>query len=242
MHTCWMTDAASRIARAHVDPTDISLADDWAVVSGVPCQHIAMPYPWATTARVLAVPRPPAAGAVAEVSAWLAARSPLWSLLVRLADETAFAGFQRWELMPVLGLVGRPRSRPGPPVEVGPARSPEEFLVAYGAEHAPQVTGAHLAAHHMHHLVARIDGEPVGCARVRQLGDTAYVGAVTVLPAWQGQGIGSALTLTASDVGATYTDLVWLHCSEASRTLYEQLGYRYIDDHALLVPLDQQHT
>jgi ribosomal protein S18 acetylase RimI-like enzyme len=237
-----MRDAALRVARAHADPTDISLANEWAVVADVPCQHIAMPHPWATTARVLAVPTPPTAGAVAEVSAWLADRSPVWSLLVRLADEAAFTGFQQWELMPVLRLVGRPRSRPGPPVEVGPAHNPEEFLVAYGAEHAPQVTEAHLAAHHMHHLVARIDGEPVGCARVRLLGDTAYVGAVTVRPAWQRRGIGSALTLTASDVGATYTDLVWLHCSEASRALYEQLGYRHIDDHALLVPLNQQHT
>lgn len=238
MHTGWMRDAAARIARAHADLTDISLANDWAVVSGVPCQHIAMPYPWATTARVLAVSKPPTASAVAEVSVWLAARSPLWSLLIRLADETAFTGFQRWELMPVLGLVSRPRSRPGPQVEVGPARYPEEFLAAYGAEHAPQVTEAHLAAEHMHHLVARIDGEPVGCARVRRLGDTAYVGAVTVRPAWQGHGIGSALTLSASDVGARYTDLVWLHCSPASRALYERLGYRHVDDHALLVPLD----
>jgi ribosomal protein S18 acetylase RimI-like enzyme len=234
-----MSDAASRIARAHLDPIDVCLADDWAVVAGVPCQHIAMPFPWATTARVLAVPKPPTAGAMAEVSAWLAARSSRWSLLVRLADETAFAGFQRWDVMPVLGLVDRPRSRPGPPVEVGLARNPEEFLVAYGAEHAPQVTEAHLAADHMRHLVARIDGEPVGCARVRQLGDTAYVGAVTVLPAWQGQGIGSALTLAASEVGTTYADLVWLHCSQASRALYEQLGYGHIDDHALLVPVDQ---
>lgn len=238
MHTCCMTDAAVRIARAHADVTDICLANEWAVVSGVPCQHIAMPYPWASTARVLAVSEPLTASAVADVSVWLAARSPQWSLLVRLADETAFAGFQRWELMPVLRLVGRPRSHPGPPVEVGPARTPQEFLIAYGAEHAPQVTEAHLAAPHMHHLVARIDGEPVGCARVRRLGDTAYVGAVTVRPAWQGQGIGSALTISASDVGATYADLVWLHCSQASRALYERLGYRHVDDHALLVPVD----
>jgi len=236
-----MTGAASRIARAHADPTDVSLANEWAVVAGVVCQHIAMPYPWATTARVLGAPEPRTAAAMAEVSAWLRTRSPRWSLLVRLAEETAFAGLRRWALMPVLGLVGRPRSGPGRAVEVGPARDAEEFLVAYGAEHAPQVTEAHLAADHMHHLVARIDGEPVGCARVRLLGDTAYVGAVTVLAAWQGRGIGSALTLAAGDVGRRYTDLVWLHSSETSRTLYERLGYRHLDDHALLVP-DDRHN
>jgi predicted N-acetyltransferase YhbS len=86
----------------------------------------------------------------------------------------------------------------------------------------------------IHHLVARMDGAPVGCARVRMLADTAYVGAVTVLPAWQGKGLGTALTR------APRASLVWLHCSAASRALYERLGYRHVDDHALLVPGDRQ--
>jgi ribosomal protein S18 acetylase RimI-like enzyme len=234
-----MKDVAARIARAHADTTDLALADDWAVVSGVPCQHIALPYPWATAGRFLALPGPPAAGAVAEVAAWLRARSPHWSLLVLLAYEPAFAGFQRWELMPVLALLGQPRSRPGSSVRIGPARNPDEFLVPYGAELAPLVTAAHLAAERMHHLVARVDGEAVGCARVRMLADTAYVGAVTVLPAWQGRGIGTALTLAASELGAAHSDLVWLHCSDRSRALYERLGYRHVDDHALLAPRDR---
>jgi GNAT superfamily N-acetyltransferase len=41
----------------------------------------------------------------------------------------------------------------------------------------------------MHHLAARVGGEPVGCARVRLMAETAYLGAITVLPAWQGKGI-----------------------------------------------------
>jgi ribosomal protein S18 acetylase RimI-like enzyme len=235
-----MRDVAERIARAHDDTADLALADDWAVVSGVPCQHIALPYPWATTGRFLALPGPATAGAVAEVAAWLRVRSPHWSLLVLLADEPAFAGFQQWELMPVLALSAQSRSRPGPPVRIGPARNPEEFLVPYGAQLAPLVTEAHLAAQCIHHLVARVDGEPVGCARVRMLGDTAYVDAVTVLPAWQRRGLGTALTLAASELGATHSDLVWLHCTDASRALYERLGYRHVDDHALLVPHDRQ--
>jgi ribosomal protein S18 acetylase RimI-like enzyme len=240
MHTCQMRDVAARIARAHADTADLALADDWAGVSGVPCQHIALPYPWATTGRFLALPGPAAAGAVAEVTAWLQARSPQWSLLVLLADEPAFVGFQRWELMPVLALRGQPRSRPGPPVRIGPARNPDEFLVPYGAELAPLVTEAHLAAKRIHHLVAKVDGEPVGCARVRMLGDTAYVGAVTVLPDWRNMGLGTALTLAASELGVAHSDLVWLHCSDASRALYERLGYRHVDDHCLLVPRDRQ--
>jgi GNAT superfamily N-acetyltransferase len=237
-----MRDLAGRIARAHADPVDIALADDWAIVSGVPCQHVALPYPWATTGRLLALPGPAAADAVTEVTAWLRARSTHWSLLVPLADETLFAGFRRWELMPVLALRGQPVSHPGAPVRIVPARNPDEFLVPYGAELAPLVTGAHLAAERMHHLVAWVDDEPVGCARVRMLADTAYVGAVTVLPEWRGRGLGTALTLAASELGARRSDLVWLHCGDASRALYERIGYRHVDDHVLLVPGDRPHA
>jgi GNAT superfamily N-acetyltransferase len=242
--------AAARIARAHADTTDLALADDWAVLSSVPCLYKGLPYPWATIGRVVALPAPPAGETVTAVVAWLRARSAHWSLLVRLADEpalvrladeTAFAGLRRWDLMPVLALSGglpsdRPDPRPAPSVHIGPASGPEEFLIPYGAHHAPVVTGAHFASQRIHHLVARTDGEPVSCARVSMLGDTAYVGAVSVLPGWQGRGIGSALTLAASRLGGTYSDLIWLHASADSRGLYERLGYRHVDDHVLLVP------
>jgi GNAT superfamily N-acetyltransferase len=137
--------------------------------------------------------------------------------------------------MPVLILRSQPTSRPRPLAEIGPARDREEFLIPYGADLAPLVTDAHLAAKHMHHLVARVDGEPVGCARVRLMGDTGYVGAITVLRAWQGKGLGTALTIASGELAARYTDLVWLHCTPSSRALYERLGYSHVDDHVLLV-------
>ena len=231
-----MSDAAARVSAAHADTDDLTPAgDDWAVVSGVPCQHISLPQPWATTGRVLALPNPPTADVVTEVVAWLSARSAHWTLMVRTRDEPRMAGFQRWDLMPVLALDGRPASRSSTVADIGPARDRHEFLVPYGSDLAPLVTDAHLAAPRMHHLVARVDGEPVGCARVRLLADTAYVGAVTVLVAWQGRGIGAALTVAASELAAGYSDLVWLHCTLGSRALYERLGYHYIDDHTLLV-------
>jgi GNAT superfamily N-acetyltransferase len=231
-----MNDAAMRISAAYADTADFAVAgDDWAVVSGVPCQHIALPYPWATVGRVLALPDAPPADTVARVTAWLSARSPQWTIMVRAADEHAVAGFEQWDLMPALALRDRP-PHPRSPADIGPARDKEEFLVPYGAELAPLVTDAHLAAPRIHHLVARVDGEPVGCARVRLLADTAYVGAITVLPTWQRKGIGAALTVAAGELAAGYTDLVWLHCTPESRSLYERLGYRHIDDHLLLVP------
>jgi GNAT superfamily N-acetyltransferase len=230
-----MSDAAVRIAAAHADTTDLIPFGDWAVVSGVPCQHVALPHPWATQGRVLALPAPPGDDTLAEVAAWLSARSPQWTLMVRAKDELRVDGFRRWDLMPVLVLSGEPAPRPPSPAEIGPARDRDEFLVPYGAELAPVVTDAHLAAKRMHHLVARVDGEPVGCARVRLMADTAYVGAITVLPAWQGKGLGTALTIAAGELAARYSDLVWLHCTPASRALYERLGYAHVDDHVLMV-------
>jgi GNAT superfamily N-acetyltransferase len=233
-----MGDIAARISAAHADTSDLTPAsDDWAVVAGVPCQHIALPYPWATTGRVLALPGPPTADTVAQVAAWLRVRSPQWTLMVRAEDEYRIAGFERWDLLPALALQGQPPSRPRSPADIGPARDRHEFLVPYGAELAPLVTDAHLAAGRMHHLVARVGGEPVGCARVRFMADTAYVGAITVLPDWHGKGLGTALTAAASELAACYSDLIWLHCTPGSRALYERLGYRHIDDHALLVPV-----
>jgi len=229
---------AERIAAAHADTADLIPFGDWALVCGVPCQHVALPHPWATTGRVLALPTIPDAGRLARVTEWLQARSPQWTLMVRAEDEPKVDGFRRWDLMPVLALGSQPTSRPLSPAEIGPARDREEFLVPYGAELAPVVTDAHLAAKHMHHLVARVDGEPVGCARVRLMADTAYVGAVTVLPAWQGKGLGAALTIASGELAAHYSDLIWLHCTPASRALYERLGYRHVDDHVLLVRAD----
>lgn len=233
-----MNGAAVRIAVAHADMADLTPFGDWALVSGVPCQHIALPHPWATTARVLALPTLPGANTLARVAAWLEASSPQWTLMVRAKDEPKIDGFRRWDLLPVLMLRSQPTSRPRSPAEIGPARDREEFLVPYGAELAPLVTDAHLAAKHMHHLVARVDGEQVGCARVRLMADTAYVAAITVLPAWQGKGLGAALTIASSELAARYSDLVWLHCTPASRALYERLGYSRVDDHVLLVRTD----
>ncbi|SCG77261.1 GNAT family N-acetyltransferase [Micromonospora inositola] len=233
-----MGDAAVRISAAHADTADLTPAgDDWAVVSGVPCQHIALPYPWATIGRVLALPGPPTADQVIQVADWLRARSRQWTLMVRAEDEHQVAGFQRWDLMPVLALQGQPPSRPRSVADIGPAGDRDEFLVPYGGELAPLVTDAHLASGRMHHLVARVGGEPVGCARVRLMADTAYLGAITVLPTWQGKGIGTALSIAAGELAGRYSDLVWLHCTPGSRALYERLGYRQVDDHALLVPV-----
>jgi ribosomal protein S18 acetylase RimI-like enzyme len=241
-----MTNAvADRIAAAHADTEDLaqtgSVGRNWAVVDGVPCHHIPLPYPWATSARVLARPGPLPAAVVTALTGWLGARSPQWTLFVRAADVPAYEAFTVWERLPALSLSGPVRPVPVPPdLEIGTATSPEEFLAVYGSELAPTVTDDHLASPRLHHLVARRSGEPVGCIRLRLLGDTAHLSAITVSKAVRGQGIGGAITVAAAEIATSYSDLVWLHCNPASRPLYERLGFRHVDDHAHVVPEDSE--
>ncbi|MCC5963400.1 MAG: GNAT family N-acetyltransferase [Rhodobacteraceae bacterium] len=50
------------------------------------------------------------------------------------------------------------------------------------------------------HLLAQIDGVPVGCARLLLSGETGKIGRVCVLGNLRGQGIGAALIRTALEV------------------------------------------
>ncbi len=50
------------------------------------------------------------------------------------------------------------------------------------------------------HLLAQVDGVPVGCARLLISGDTGKIGRVCVLKSLRGQGIGAALINAALDV------------------------------------------
>ncbi|HET6212584.1 MAG TPA: GNAT family N-acetyltransferase, partial [Micromonosporaceae bacterium] len=201
----------------------------------VPCMTLPLPYPWANQARPLALDGPVPAAVVREVAGWLTARSPQWTLVVR-AEQPAPPGFLPWAVLPALVL--RPPLVDVPPpdgVQVGPAASPAEFLAAYGVELAPLVTELHFASPYHRHLVARVGGEPAGCARVRFTGGTAYVSAVTVREPYRRKGLGAALSAAASRIGAAEADVVWLHATNESRPIYERLGYEYIDDHVLLV-------
>lgn len=232
-----MGPVAERIAAAHADTEALATdGGEWAVVAGVPCEHLALPQPWATSARLLVLDGSVPASVVAEVSAWLTARSPQWTLLVRAA-QAPLSGFTTWTHLPALSLAEPLAPAPTPPgVHIGPAHDADEFLAAYGWAMAPLVTPAHVASPRLHHLVARLDGDVVGCAKVTLIGDTARVSGVSVLPEYRRRGIGAALTREASLVGLGLTDLVWLHCTDASRPIYERLGYRHGDDHLLLAP------
>lgn len=50
------------------------------------------------------------------------------------------------------------------------------------------------------HVLAQLDGAPVGCARILIAGETAKIGRVCVLRAQRGTGVGQALMRVAVDV------------------------------------------
>jgi ribosomal protein S18 acetylase RimI-like enzyme len=174
---------------------------------------------------------------VRKLVGWLAARAPQWTIVVRGQHVGALDGFVPSYVMPALLLTTAP-PRPSPPagVTIGLARDPAEFLAVYGADLAPLVTARHFAAAGHHHLIARIDAAPVGCARVRIHGGTAYVSAVTVLQPYRRRGIGAALSAAASRLGSAHADLVWLHAADHARAIYERLGYVQVDEHVQMAP------
>jgi GNAT superfamily N-acetyltransferase len=223
-----------RLAEAYAAVFDLTISGTAAVVAGVRCQCIPIAEPWATQAR------PTGPADLDLVLDWLRAHSPQWTVAVPswLAGRAEYAGLSPWLTLPMYALDGLPTAAPVPGLDIGPARHAEEFLAVYGAELAPLVTPAHLAHPAYHHLVGRLDGAPVGCAKVLDVAGTAYVSAVTVLPAYRGKGIGAALSAAASRLGGQRAGVVWLHAAERARPLYERLGYRLVGEHVLLAAGD----
>lgn len=64
------------------------------------------------------------------------------------------------------------------------------FVEEQGVPEADEVDGRDAGAIH---LLARMDGQPVGTARLLVLGETGKIGRVCVLAAARGRGIGAAL-------------------------------------------------
>jgi GNAT superfamily N-acetyltransferase len=212
---------AARLAAAHAAAFD-------TIVAGVRCQSVPIAEPWATQAR------PIAPGTDLDpVRDWLRDHSPQWTVAVPawLAGEPEYAGLTPWLTLPMYVLTEAPEAKPVSGLEMGPAGDAAEFLSVYGAHLAPLVE---LADPTCLHLVGRLDGRVVACAKVRVLADTAYVSAVTVLSAYQKRGIGSALSAEASRLGGERAGIVWLHAAEHARRIYERLGYRLVGEHVLL--------
>ena len=77
------------------------------------------------------------------------------------------------------------------------------------------------------HLLACIDGQPVGTARILIDGSVGKIGRVCVLPAHRGKGIGAALTNAAVDLMRGRADIKQARLGAQLHALafYERLGF-----------------
>jgi GNAT superfamily N-acetyltransferase len=230
---------ADKVSEAYAAAANLtSVRGNWSIVAGIPCMHLGVPEPWATQARALS--RLPDQAALTAVGAWLREHSPHWSVATRAewADAPTFSQFEHYVTLPAFVMTDPGAAATGA-IEgyaVGTARTRDEFLSVYGEELRPLVTERHLVdpAHRM--LVGRLNGKAIACAQVRAVAGTAYLSAVTVLPQMRGHGYGTAISVAATRLGGTFADLVWLHATHRSRTVYERIGFRWITDHVLLIP------
>lgn len=78
-----------------------------------------------------------------------------------------------------------------------------------------------------HHILATLDGLPVGCARILTDGATGRIGRVCVLPGFRRQGIGTALIAACLDHmrGLPGLTRVELGAQTHALGLYERLGF-----------------
>lgn len=78
-----------------------------------------------------------------------------------------------------------------------------------------------------HHILARLDGVPVGCARILADGETGRIGRVCVLRPHRGRGIGAALVRACLDHLRTLPGLrrAELGAQVTALGLYERLGF-----------------
>jgi GNAT superfamily N-acetyltransferase len=241
-----MTDVADLLARAEAARAELGPGSgaDTAVVAGIPCVSYRVDQPWACQAKAM---YPPTRVALDAVLDWLeehAVTRQQWTVMTRQRHDDApvftAAGLTPWLALPILAL-GRAdlleRVATVDGLDVGPASGTAEFLAVYGEELAPLITPGTLADPTHHHLVGRIDGQPVACVQVREVANTAYLSGVTVVPACRGRGIGSATSVAATRFAlASHPRAVWLAAESHLHPMYARLGFRQVGVHTLLRP------
>ena len=109
------------------------------------------------------------------------------------------------------------------------------FDHGYDPSRAVTVTSDDLRAPHGAFLIARLDGEAVGCAGVKLVpGEPAFFKRMWVSPAARGHGIGGALLTaledTARAAGATAVRFDTNSALAAATALYRRRGYVEVPD------------
>jgi GNAT superfamily N-acetyltransferase len=197
----------------------------YAVVAGVPCAALPLPWAWAAQACLSAVPSEDLVEVTSEVVTWLTRNGHAgWQVEIGsewaplLVDSLGLTQVREHE---VWVSTGEP---PVASVEAGPPVDEDEFLAVFGPDLAPMIRGQ-LERPDWEVAVMREAGESIGCFRLMDLADTTYLGGVTVVPHRRGQGLGRALSAYATSRARRRSDLVWLHCEPELGPFYASLGY-----------------
>ena len=98
------------------------------------------------------------------------------------------------------------------------------FIEEQNVPEAEEVDGRDAGALH---LLALLEGQPVGCARLLVIGDTGKIGRVCVLQEYRGQGIGVALITRALEVLRAQPGVIRAKLGSQSHAIgfYERLGF-----------------
>lgn len=233
-----LADAVAVAESARADLSDVG--GDWAIVNGIPCVRLPVDYPWAVQAKAMS---PPDALALAAAVRWMAGWGSSGTVVTRRqhADHAVFtaAGLRPARTLSAMVWLEEPAGvAPVSGLDISAARSAAEFrtpFVSFGVDLAPLVTPRHLSAPSQRYLVGRFGGAPVACAQILWTAGTAYVSAVAVLPEFRGRGVGTAVSVAASQMArARCAGPVWLHAETRLQPLYRRLGYRGVDEHIQL--------
>jgi len=99
------------------------------------------------------------------------------------------------------------------------------FMDEQGVSEADEVDGRDGDAAH---VMATLDGTPLGCARILVTGEIARIGRVCVLKEARGSGLGTAIIAACLDVAREQpgTKRAMLSAQTQAQSFYEKLGFR----------------
>jgi GNAT superfamily N-acetyltransferase len=222
-------------------------------VESVVAVDLGVEHPWGLPVTAgLSLPRPSDATAAMQ---WCRGRDRGQGWCVSLPEE--LVGSSPWsELEPVERLtmwamdVDTSAGLPLTPIdglELLSSPTLGEVLAAYGGWMADMTLAQQLVIPEdierpdRRFIVARLDGEPVGCAFVWWAGRTGYLSGIGVVERLRGRGIGHALSTAAAHVAARGVrgiapQVVWMHATDEGAALYSRMGFTKIDTEVQLVP------
>lgn len=214
------------------------------------CTDMGVPHEWGIQAS--AGPHDPSPDEARAAAAWCSERSSggPWRLCLPGSQPvpTAWVASDPVEVLPMYAVDARHATAldvaapPGVLLDHDP--SVTDVLTGYGAwmdddELARLLTTpADLRRPDRGSVVARLDGEVVGCAFAWWAGGTGYLSGIGVRADCRGRGIGRALTASAAQMAGRGArdergeppDVVWMHATAEGAALYGSMGFVHVDD------------